>query len=111
MFCRQPAAVRQTAAARARAAQRPGVETPGCSGFRPSGEGRRAPAGRDDLQPGVSTPGRACNFDSVCNVGYLARVEVQEEAPGRVVIELRIARLDHQEVAVARRESETRHVE
>src|SRR3954447_16194376 len=34
---------------------------------------------------------------SVVNVGHLARVQAGQEAPGGVGIELRVARLDHQE--------------
>src|SRR6185503_14118284 len=68
----------------------------------------RQPAAASKARP--AAPQRRTRF-LVRNVGHLARVQVGEEAPGGVGMELGVERLDHQEVAVARRQGEARHVE
>src|SRR4051812_44171886 len=54
--------------------------------------------------------GRALRV-SALNFEHLARLEAGQEALGAGAVELRVPRLDDQEVAVARGQCEARHVE
>src|SRR5581483_7019903 len=91
MSCRQPAA--DSAASASIAAERCAVRT--------LRRGERSLVGR--ALPAV--------FVSILNFGDLRRVEAGQETPRLVAIEAGVARLDAEEVAIARREAEARRVE